>query len=250
MHVCSRIDPLFFFISFCRKKDKFISWEVILSELGECFHVLSNIPDMEHRLEEICDKKCIGDLSVYRYNESRAIEWLSNKVSAVYKASFNCKDPVLISQFRLIASNSSSNHTDEINDDSRVPEFTSSSKEAQLLSTNQLSHEACLNLAYQMVADYLPPDLWNKLREKIGLKTTTVELNLSENGSAVIISENIDPIDNRSLEKSFDLENCQPNKDDSCLALKLNESKVNEPTTKKAKIPKGLQSITNFFVKK
>ncbi|CAH8296760.1 unnamed protein product, partial [Schistosoma turkestanicum] len=173
--------------------------------------------------------KGIGDLSVYRYNESRAIEWLSNRVSAVYKASFNCKDPVLISQLRLIASNSSSNYTDEANDDSRVPEFTSSSKEAQMLSTNQLSHEACLNLAYQLVVDYLPPDLWNKLREKIGLKTNTVEVNLSENGSAVIISENIDPLlDNRSLEKSFDLENCQPNKDDSCLALKLNESKINE----------------------
>ncbi|CAH8429543.1 unnamed protein product [Schistosoma margrebowiei] len=175
MYVCSRIDPLFFFISFCRKNDKFISWDAILSEIGGCFDVFSNIPNMESRLEEICDKRC--------------------------------------------------------------------SKEAEILSTNQLSHQTCLRLAYQLVADYLSPDLFIKLQEKIGLKTT--EFNSPDMNS----SENINPIDDKSIQKSFDSKNYQP-KEDYSSALKLNESKINEPIIKKAKIPKGVQSITNFFNKK
>ncbi|CAH8428756.1 unnamed protein product [Schistosoma rodhaini] len=243
MYVCSRIDPLFFFISFCRKNNKFISWDVILSEIGGCFDVFSNIPNMESRLEEICEKKCVGSISVYRFNESKTMEWLSNRVSAVYKASFHCKNPVLISQLQLVATSSSS---DEKSEDSRVPEFTSNSKEAQMLSTNQLSHQTCLNLAYQLVADYLTPDLLIKLQEKIGLKT--IEVNLPDMNSSAITSENIDPVE-KSSRKSFDSENCQP-KEDYSSALKINEPKINEPTIKKAKIPKGVQSITNFFSKK
>ncbi|CAH8429189.1 unnamed protein product [Schistosoma bovis] len=243
MYVCNRIDPLFFFISFCRKNDKFISLDAILSEIGGCFDVFSNIPNMESRLEEICDKRCIGSLSVYRLNESKTIEWLSNRVSAVYKASYNCKNPVLVSQLRLIATSSSSDQYDGKSEDSRVPEFTSSSKEAEILSTNQLSHQTCLHLAYQLVADYLSPDLYIKLQEKIGLKT--IEFNLPDMNS----SENIDPIDDKSIQKSFNSKNYQP-KEDYSSALKLNESKINESTVKKAKIPKGVQSITNFFNKK
>ncbi|CAI2722421.1 unnamed protein product [Schistosoma spindalis] len=243
MYVCSRIDPLFFFISFCRKNDKFISWDAILGEIGGCFDVFNNIPNIETRLEEICDKKCIGSISVYRFNESKAIEWLSNRVSAVYKASFHCKNPVLVSQLRLIATSSSSDQYDGRSEDSRVPEFTSNSKEAQLLSTNQLSHQICLNLAYQLIADYLSSDLLIKLQEKIGLKTIH-EVHLSDRNS----SENIDPV-NQSFKKSFDdSKNYQP-KEDYSSAFKSNESKINEPIIKKIKLVKGVQSITKFFHK-
>ncbi|XP_018645089.1 hypothetical protein Smp_176660 [Schistosoma mansoni] len=148
---------------------------------------------MESRLEEICEKKCVGSISVYRFNESKTMEWLSNRVSAVYKASFHCKNPVLISQLQSVVTSSSS---DEKTEDSRVPEFTSNSKEVQMLSTNQLSHQTCLNLAYQLVADYLAPDLLIKLQEKIGLKT--IEVNLPDMNSSAITSENIDPAEKSS----------------------------------------------------
>lgn len=75
----------------------------------------------------------IGSLSVYRLNESKAIEWLSNRVSAVYKASYNCKNPVLVSQLRLIATSSSSDQYDGKSEDSRVPEFTSSKSFSKFL---------------------------------------------------------------------------------------------------------------------
>ncbi|RTG85794.1 uncharacterized protein DC041_0011387 [Schistosoma bovis] len=75
----------------------------------------------------------IGSLSVYRLNESKTIEWLSNRVSAVYKASYNCKNPVLVSQLRLIATSSSSDQYDGKSEDSRVPEFTSSKSFSKFL---------------------------------------------------------------------------------------------------------------------
>ncbi|TNN07706.1 hypothetical protein EWB00_007557 [Schistosoma japonicum] len=246
MYVCSRMDPLFFIISLCKKQTKFISWDAILSEISGCSDIFSKISGLESRLEEICDKKCAGDIFVYRYSESKAMEWLSNRVSAVYKASLNCKDSILISQLRIIASSSSSDCNGEKGEDSRVPEFTSCSDEAQMLSTSQLPNQMCLKLAFQLVADYLPPDLLDNLREKLGLGTNKVDL--SDMNSCIVNSENIDPVD-KPLRKSVDSTNCQP-KEDYSSALKLNESKISEPTTKKAKIPKGVQSITNFFMKK
>ncbi|KAK4473376.1 hypothetical protein MN116_004533 [Schistosoma mekongi] len=245
MYVCNRIDPLFFLISFCKKQTKFVSWDAILGEIGGCFDIFNKIPNLENRLEEICEKKCAGDIFVYRYSESKAMEWLSNRVSAVYKASLNCKDSVLNSQLRIIASSSSYDCNDEKGEDSRVPEFTSCSEEAQMLSTNQLPNQMCLKLAFQLVADYLPPDLLDSLREKLGLGTNKVDL--SDMNSRIVNSENVDPVD--QLPKSVFSTSCQP-KEDYSSALKLNESKISEPLTKKAKIPKGVQSITNFFGKK
>ncbi|CAH8432572.1 unnamed protein product [Heterobilharzia americana] len=185
-------------------------------------------------------------MSVYRYSESRTLEWLSNRISAVSDALLISRNHVLNSQLRLVVSSSSSDHNGGGNEDSRVPEFTSSSKEAQLLSTSQIPQQACLNLAFQLVADYVTPDISSKLREKIGLKTS--EDNSQDTNPCSADSENVDPFD-ESFEKLENSNNCQP-KEDYSSALKLNGPKMNEPATKKAKIPKGVQSITSFFTKK
>ncbi|CAH8834562.1 unnamed protein product [Trichobilharzia szidati] len=247
MYLCSRIDPLFFCISFCKKQTKFVSWHSLLSEAGDNCSILSSISNLEGRLEEICEKKCVGSLSVYRYDESRTLEWLSNRVSDVCQAALQSANPVLNSQLRLIISSSSSDGSKGGSEDSRVPEFTSSSEEAQLLSVSQLPQQLCLELAYQLVADYLTPDISKKLREKIGLKTSE-DTPSDINTSTTVDSENVDPAVELH-QKSENSKNCQP-KEDYSSVLKLKESKTNEPVPKKAKIPKGVQSITSFFTKK
>ncbi|CAH8433593.1 unnamed protein product [Heterobilharzia americana] len=235
MYICSPIDPLFFFVSICKRQTKFISWDSLLSEAGDSCSVFSSIHNLESRLENICDKKCVGGMSVYRYSESRTLEWLSNRISAVSDALLISRNHVLNSQLRLVVSSSSSDHNGGGNEDSRVPEFTSSSKEAQLLSTSQIPQQACLNLAFQLQTSRKD-------------RTKTSEDNSQDTNPCSADSENVDPFD-ESFEKLENSDNCQP-KEDYSSALKLNGPKMNEPATKKAKIPKGVQSITSFFTKK
>ncbi|KAA0187300.1 hypothetical protein FBUS_02656, partial [Fasciolopsis buskii] len=137
-----------------------------------------------------------GEHTVYRYNESLTLAWLSGRVDSVRQMLKNLTDPELIDQVRFSYSRTSSvtSDTECGTPDACAPAFASSSSEARLFTSSTLPDDLCKHFAYQLVADYLLPDLADQLRSHLHLVT---EPNAHEaTDSTTVLKENVNPVPN------------------------------------------------------
>ncbi|VDP67458.1 unnamed protein product [Echinostoma caproni] len=91
-------------------------------------------------------------------------------------------DPDLIDQVRFCCSATGSTTTDPGTADSRAPAFTTSSTQARLFTSSTLPEDICQRFAYQLVADYLAPDLADRLRSHLHLDNDCVDETASITG--------------------------------------------------------------------
>ncbi|TGZ48041.1 hypothetical protein CRM22_010993 [Opisthorchis felineus] len=119
---------------------------------------------------------------------------------------------------------------------------TTDSTEARLVSDTKLSPKTCQKFAYQLVADYLVPDLAAELSSMLGLKS-----------SCLGTLENVDPQASEVESVSNGVSTVARPTEDYSASMKKPAavSKTIEPSaTKKLKLAsKGTKSIMSFFTK-
>lgn len=234
LYLCTPCDPLFFLLPVFSASKQFTTLNSLLSEDINLATILSARSDIEDRLFLICDVKALGDQTLYRYNKDKALNWLSARVAHVSQGVSKFDDGTSYQQIKSVASASTASVAD-----AAAPDFTANSKQAEALMTNQLSAEECKRFAFQLVADYLDPELASELAELMGISKCVV------NGDPKSNAENVTP-----SSSSCNSNPAQPTEDYSNSLAKMNSSKVSAPqVAKKRKTIKGVQSITNFFCK-
>ncbi|OON19621.1 hypothetical protein X801_04511, partial [Opisthorchis viverrini] len=157
---------------------KYTALNALLVENGDLSTVLTELPNFESRLLCICDTTVVGSQTLYRYSKERVLEWLSCKVNTLADSLSRLDDASAIQQIKLTTNVTSS--TGSV--DAKAPDFALDSTEAKLVSDTKLSPKVCQNFAYQLVADYLVPDLAADLSSVLGLKS-----------SCLATLENVDP---------------------------------------------------------
>ncbi|CAH8501628.1 unnamed protein product [Dicrocoelium dendriticum] len=219
LYLCTPCDPLFFLLFAASGNQQFTTLTALFSEDTNLATILSARPDVEDRLSLICDVKTLGDQTLYRYSKDKALNWLSTRVSH---------------QVRSVASSITPSMTD-----AAAPDYAADSKQAEALMINQLTDDECQRFAFQLISDYLDPELASELAERMGISTHPV------NGDSKSNLENLNPLSSTGKSDS-----AQPTEDYSNSLSKFGSSKGAESQgPKKRKTIKGVQSITNFFCK-
>ncbi|CAL8071691.1 unnamed protein product [Calicophoron daubneyi] len=244
LHLCTPIDPLFILVPALECNTRFTTLEVLLSDCEGAAHVFAHESDVSKRIQCICDFKVVGAHTVYRYNSTLALKWLETRVNKVQESILRAHDPSMAEQIRLALSYTpleSSEHTA----DAIVPEFAKDSAQAKLMSNAEVDPKDALQFAYHLVCDYLPPHLASSLGEHLGISTVT---NPSDSDD-LPNQENVEPMLEAKSGHNGVTSNSKPTEDYSNALKPAASEKFSGPMVKKAKVIKGMQSITNFFVK-
>ncbi|THD26598.1 hypothetical protein D915_002498 [Fasciola hepatica] len=249
-YLCTPINPLFLILSSISEqsiRNRFTTLHGLLANNPELATVFED-DEWERKLSAICDSKVAGEHTVYRYNESLALSWLSDRVNSVRQMLTSLTDPELIDQVRFSYSANNSAITDPNvgTTDAHAPAFAASSNQARLFTSSTLPDDMCQQFAYQLVADYLLPDLADQLRSHLHLGTNT---DVHETSDTVAVpngypKENVNPVSAGGNSST------QPSEDYSNALKKTEVDRPAEPVSKKSKHSKGMQSIANFFGKR
>ncbi len=80
-YLASRIDPRFLILPYLEKSgSKFSPLDQIVTNAPGCQRIPLTNAQTKWHLEEMCDVKDLGDMVFYRYNEEKAMQWLSSKL--------------------------------------------------------------------------------------------------------------------------------------------------------------------------
>ncbi|GAA57210.1 hypothetical protein CLF_112334 [Clonorchis sinensis] len=219
---------------------KYTALNALLVENGDLSTVLAELPNFESRLLFICDTTVVGSQTLYRYSKDRALEWLSCKVNKLAESLSRLDDASAVQQIKLATNVTSS--TGSV--DAKAPDFALDSTEAKSVSDTKLSPKTCQKFAYQLVADYLVPDLAADLSSMLGLKS-----------SCLGTLENVDPqaSEAESVSNGASLFDCSSLVSDTPEVSQSSDFfwvGGQPPATKKLKLAsKGTKSIMSFFTK-
>ncbi|TGZ48043.1 hypothetical protein CRM22_010993 [Opisthorchis felineus] len=168
LYLCTPFDPMFLLLSAFKDTTRYTALNALLMENGDLSTVLEELPNFESRLLYICDTTVVASQTLYRYSKDRALEWLSCRVNKLADSLSRLDDASAVQQIKLATNVTSSKGSV----DAKAPDFALDSTEARLVSDTKLSPKTCQKFAYQLVADYLVPDLAAELSSMLGLKSS------------------------------------------------------------------------------
>ncbi|XP_025424136.1 ribonuclease H2 subunit B [Sipha flava] len=207
------IDPLFIFLPyFVKYSSMFSPLDQILTdedfpELNNLLMKLSELSD----LQQVANKKEVGDLILWQYNESKTLEWLSPKVEKVLQ--------VLVSQQINVNPNAAISSTFKLS-----------------ASSAQSSEEQYKRYACSIISEYLPFEIQKSLLIHLGLPEK-VECNKRKaDGNSLDVNKKV-------KHNSINYDE-MPNKVEKIVAPKLT---AKDKALKKA--ASGTKSISSFFKK-
>jgi ribonuclease H2 subunit B len=165
-YMASKLDPRFLCLPFLEKygsKYSPLDQIITLSDLEGC----SRIPllnSSKWKLEEISDVKDLGDdLILYRFNEEKTLQWLNQKIDRTAahfmskRQSKKLQDNTLFAgTFELSAKSSARSSNHSIND---------STKCSTILEPEKVD----IQMAFQVVSDYLTVNMTELLMKKLGI---------------------------------------------------------------------------------
>uniref|UniRef100_G3MSL7 Ribonuclease H2 subunit B n=1 Tax=Amblyomma maculatum TaxID=34609 RepID=G3MSL7_AMBMU len=214
--VATPMDPLFFTLALLHKSDTKFRPLGDFVEDNSHPHLIDVVRSCSSQMEQIADVKELGEDRVYRYSESKCLDWLTKKVKAVAAAleSSNIQVAAACVSAALVRSKHDS----------------------------QPTHEEYMLTAHSIVADYVPPALSLLLKSSLGLDTKpAADKKQKEPGSPPPKKQKTEPV--------------EPLEDYTKGASKDVMKTAKEPklTASQKKLQKadktGIKSISSFFTK-
>lgn len=217
LYVATPMDPLFFAVALLQKSVKFRPLDDIVED-NTYPHLMNVIRSCSSRMKHIADVKELGEDRVYRYNESKCISWLTNKVKAV-AAALESADIQVGAACVSAALVRSKHDTRPTNEDYMVT-------------------------AHSIVADYVPPALGLLLKSELGLDKKPAPDKKVETPSSP-------PPKKQKTEQVEPLEDYSQGTPKNGLFKPAKTPKLTASQKKLQKVDKtGMKSISSFFAKK
>ncbi|KAL3314943.1 hypothetical protein Ciccas_006427 [Cichlidogyrus casuarinus] len=213
VYFLTKIDPVFFLLPFLiQNSDKFTTLDSIFDEdfYGKNKDLIESC---ESRLESVCDLKQVSSMNLYKLNKTKALDWLSEKVLKLAK---------------MCPSDSMQEY---LNDECAICASLSAQEVlVQDSDKNYISEDNLKLVAFEVVSDHLSVDLSEELRVCLNLPQPV------QKKQTPLVSA-----------KAKNDKPSAPTEDYS----EVFKNKELAATNKKTKsIPKGVQSIKNFFTPK
>ncbi|TMW68305.1 hypothetical protein Poli38472_005773 [Pythium oligandrum] len=233
MLVFSPLDPLFVLLNAVfDERTKYSSTYDLLSQSQNVWWLQLGSAVTQEKIEQICDVQFTGgdealDNLYVRFNEVKAITWLSNKVRRVAK--------VLSQQ---AASSSGAFDTKFV-----LPGQTTTATTATISSGELDPHY--LKEAIDLVADYVPSSLTALVYKELGIsKTQPVSAKTPGTAVANVDSAGVDSI--RRFDRRHSQEGATPNK-----RAPASSANASAKKSKLANVDRtGMKSLSSFFGKK
>ncbi|XP_077513694.1 ribonuclease H2 subunit B-like [Amblyomma americanum] len=216
--VATPMDPMFFALALLHKSDaKFRPLDDFVED-NSFPHLIAVVRSCSSRVQHIADVKELGEDRVYRYNESKCLEWLTKKVKigAAALESANIQVAAACMSAALVRSKHDS----------------------------QPTNEEYMLTAYSIIADYVPPALSLLLKSSLGLDTNpAAEEKPKEPGSPPPKKQKTEPVE--------PLEDYTKGASQDAMLKTAKEPKLTASQKKLQKADKtGIKSISSFFTKK
>uniref|UniRef100_A0A1B6LCP7 Ribonuclease H2 subunit B n=4 Tax=Graphocephala atropunctata TaxID=36148 RepID=A0A1B6LCP7_9HEMI len=218
MHLSTPIDPIFLVLPYLRKSQLACPLDQILKddEFPETERLLS-CSGLKH-LSQVADKKGDEELNAYKYNEEKALSWLTRKTERVSE--------ILRQKGIHVSSNNAVSAT--------------------FVKTNTDTTENYLKYAHGVVSEYLADDLSARLSKHLGLP----EPETGPNKRKQLASANTNT---EATHKRPKLEAQEPLKNgalDLSKPEKVPKTSITAKDKARAKSATGSKNISSFFKKK
>ncbi|XP_065211198.1 ribonuclease H2 subunit B [Planococcus citri] len=216
IYLSSNIDPLFLILPYVFEAKMSSTFDQIINDddFSDAIKLESIIA--EEQLSMIADQKKCGDLTVWKYNEEKTMQWLEKKVNKV--------SDVLERKGIHVGTASAASNT-------------------YVISMNKKeSHENYVRYAHGIVSDYLKSEVSEKLLQHLGLPP--LEVNSKKRKNTDLDPEEIKKLKKQCAEKEttskYFNEDVKPEKN----------PRKNVKKAQLAKAATGTKSISSFFKKK
>ncbi|XP_055324132.1 ribonuclease H2 subunit B [Sitodiplosis mosellana] len=219
IYMTSPFDPLFWALYYirlnCSDKCQPIDQTIVDDNFANA-HLIADVLTVE-QLSMIADQKGVESLKAFKYNETKAMNWLSLKCKKLAKT-------LRESNFHIGAKSTNYVKTEKVGNDQQI--------DAEFLS-----------YAYGILSDYITLELCEKLSDHLGLEK--IKPVAAGKRKSLIELEN-NTLKRIKTEEDF----ATANMVETISPPSIKEKKVSTKDKKMAKAASGTKSISSFFTKK